>query len=65
MKKKILTAIFLAIFTLALHNEAKSCTNILVTRGASKDGSTMVTYAADSHQLYGELYFNKAKSYAP
>lgn len=65
MKKKILTAILLAIFTLTLHNEAESCTNILVTRGASKDGSTMVTYAADSHQLYGELYFNKAKSYAP
>jgi len=65
MKKKILTVILLAIFTLTLHNEAQSCTNILVTKGASKDGSVMVTYAADSHQLYGELYFNKAKSYAP
>lgn len=65
MKKQILTAILLAMFTLTLHNEAKSCTNILVTKGASKDGSTMVTYAADSHQLYGELYFNKATKYAP
>ncbi len=65
MKKKILTAVLLAIFTLTLHNEAKSCTNILVTKGASKDGSTMVTYAADSHQLYGELYYNKGRNYAP
>ncbi|NCC45605.1 MAG: dipeptidase [Bacteroidia bacterium] len=65
MKKKIMTAILLAIFTLTLHNEAKSCTNILVTKGASKDGSVMVTYAADSHQLYGELYYNRGGKHAP
>ena len=40
---------------------ARACTNILVTRGASADGSTQVTYAADSHVLYGELYFYPAK----
>ncbi len=34
-----------------------ACTNILVTRGASRDGSTMITYAADSHTRYGQLYF--------
>ena len=34
-----------------------ACTSILVTKGASVDGSTHVTYAADSHELYGELYF--------
>ncbi len=33
-----------------------ACTNILVTPGASADGSSIVTYAADSHVLYGELY---------
>ena len=33
-----------------------ACTNLIVTKGASKDGSVMVTYSADSHQLYGELY---------
>lgn len=36
-----------------------ACTNLLVTKGASKDGSTMITYAADSHTLYGELYFKR------
>ena len=30
-----------------------ACTNFIVTRGASTDGSVMVTYAADSHALYG------------
>ena len=32
---------------------ASPCTSILVARGASSDGSTMITYAADSHSLYG------------
>jgi dipeptidase len=41
------------------------CTNFLVTRGASADGSTMVSYAADSHVLYGELYFTPAGRHAP
>ena len=33
-----------------------ACTNFLFTKGSTKDGSTMVTYSADSHVLYGELY---------
>ncbi len=41
-----------------------ACTNFLVTKGASVKGSTMITYSADSHQLYGELYFWPAKDYA-
>ena len=36
---------------------ARACTNILVSKGASADGSTMITYSADSHELYGELAF--------
>ena len=39
---------------------ANACTNFVVSKGASVDGSTMVTYAADSHELYGELYFTPA-----
>ena len=34
-----------------------ACTNFIVTAGASADGSTMVSYSADSHVLYGELYY--------
>lgn len=35
---------------------ALACTNFLLTKQTTKDGSTMVTYSADSHTLYGELY---------
>ena len=37
-----------------------ACTNVLITKGASVDGSNMISYAADSHLLFGELYFAKA-----
>ena len=40
--------------------DADACTNVIITPGASKDGSSIVSYAADSHQLYGELYFTPA-----
>ncbi len=35
---------------------ALACTNFIITKGASADGSVMVSYAADSHGLYGALY---------
>ena len=41
-----------------------SCTNFLVGKDASNDGSTMITYSADSYALYGELYHWPAKKYA-
>lgn len=43
----------------------RACTNVLVTKGASTDGSTMISYAADSHVLYGELYFWPAAEWQP
>jgi len=43
----------------------EACTNLLVTKGASKDGSTMITYSADSHTLYGELYFKRGLRHLP
>lgn len=64
MKKKILLIVFVIILLSAFFvSELNPCTNILVSRGASTDGSTMITYAADSHVLYGELYHWPAKSY--
>ncbi|MEG1585616.1 MAG: C69 family dipeptidase, partial [Bacteroidales bacterium] len=36
--------------------ESHACTSLLVGKKASADGSTMITYAADSHVLFGELY---------
>ena len=40
--------------------ESYACTSLIATKGASADGSTMITYAADSHTLYGELYHQPA-----
>ena len=51
MKRFLLTFALLAGTATAF-----ACTNFIVTKGASTDGSVMVTYAADSHQLYGALY---------
>lgn len=45
--------------------KSDACTNIIVTKGASADGSFMVSYAADSHALFGELYFQEAKDWKP
>jgi dipeptidase len=36
--------------------KAFACTGLLVGKGASADGSVIISYAADSHSLYGELY---------
>ena len=59
---RLSTAITISLAAAALFFSADSraCTNVLVTKGASTDGSNMVSYAADSHQLYGELYYQKA-----
>lgn len=46
----------LAATALVAYGTASACTNFIITRGASTDGSVMVSYAADSHALYGALY---------
>lgn len=39
------------------------CTNFLVGKAASKDGSTFISYSADSYTLFGELYHWSARKY--
>lgn len=55
----------LLVTLLAAGTALEACTNLLVTKGASKDGSTMITYSADSHTLYGELYFKQGGRHQP
>ena len=59
--KTILLTILLAAFFDG--HTTKACTNFIVTKGASKNGSVMITYSADSHVLYGELYYRPARDY--
>ena len=40
-----------------------ACTNFLVGKDASVDGSTMISYAADSYALYGFLHHSPATDY--
>jgi dipeptidase len=55
--------IFLLISVAISQIKLLSCTNFIISKGATKDGSTMITYVADSHVLYGELYYRPAKDY--
>ena len=53
--KKVFAAIVALVLVFSF-GKANACTNFLITKGASTDGSCMISYAADSHVLYGELY---------
>ncbi len=57
MKKTTLSVLLLVLFGLHF-TTGHACTNFLLTRGATADGSTMITYAADSHTRYGQLRFH-------
>ena len=58
--KNILKTLFLSAILMTIGIEGNTCTNVIVSRGASKDGSVLVSYAADSHYLFGELYYKPA-----
>lgn len=62
MSKKFFFAVLIALIFL-FSEENYSCTNFIVTKGASVDGSVMVTYSADSYGFYGELYHYPAAVY--
>ncbi|MCF8226823.1 MAG: C69 family dipeptidase [Bacteroidales bacterium] len=58
-----LGVVLIFIGTMNFSAEVNSCTNFLVTPGASANGTSMITYAADAHVLYGELYYRPAAVY--
>ena len=55
---RIFFVIVIVVAMLPLHT-SMACTNFICSRGASADGSTMITYAADSHVRYGQLRYHK------
>lgn len=61
MKKLSLVLLTAAIL---LAGKVDACTNFIFTKSATKDGSVMVTYAADSHTLFGEMYYWPAQDWA-
>jgi dipeptidase len=63
MKKLFATFLVILIIGVLPEQTTNACTNFLITKGASKDGSVMITYSADSHVLYGELYYWPSKNW--
>ena len=61
MRKFLCTILALALLAAG---RTDACTNVIVTPGASADGSSIISYAADSHMLFGELYFRPAGRFA-
>ena len=57
---KLLAALLLLSTLNAQLSTIFACTNFLVGKNASADGSTMISYAADSYGMYGFLHFAPA-----
>jgi len=58
-------AIGLVIMMFGLSKNTYACSNFLVSKGASADGSVMVTYLADAGGFMDPLYFSPAAEHGP
>ena len=56
MKNYIVAAMLLSVISIQ-YSVISACTNLLVGKDASADGSTMISYAADSYGMFGFLHF--------
>ncbi len=61
MFKKILSIVTVA---LMIQSQSNACTSIIVTKGASKDGSVMTSYNCDSFGAFHPLYHFKPGKHA-
>lgn len=61
MKIKLL---FFTVIFFAVISKSFGCTNLIVGKNASTDGSVIVSYSADSYGLFGELYHYPAATYS-
>lgn len=57
MKQLSVACLVIVVMSIAGTSPVDGCTNFLISKGASADGSTMITYAADSHDFFGALSF--------
>ena len=62
MRRYIVAALLLTVISIQ-YSVINACTNFLVGKDASADGSTMISYAADSYGMYGFLHFSPAADY--
>ena len=59
----MINKIFFSIGFLLFFNNGFACTNFLVGKAATLDGSTIISYSADSYYLFGALYHYPAATY--
>ena len=64
MKKQLFLILAIIFSFTARHSHIDACTSLIAASGATAKGSSMITYAADSHVLYGELYEKKGGNHA-
>ncbi len=64
MIKQIITAVT-CLCALVWATPSQACTNFLVGKKASADGSTLITYNADSYGMFGRLVYYPAARHAP
>jgi dipeptidase len=55
--------LFLLIGLISAYFNSIACTNFLVGKAATVDGSTLISYAADSYFMFGSLYYSPAAVY--
>lgn len=66
MKKAILLLGLLTLnFQLSTFNSVQACTNLIVGKKASADGSVIVTYSSDDYGAYGYLFYQKGGKHQP
>ncbi len=59
------TFFMIVLVNLCSHFDLNACTNFIITKGASKDGSTMITYSADAGGFMEPLKFFPAMEHKP
>ncbi|UCB51864.1 MAG: C69 family dipeptidase [Candidatus Zixiibacteriota bacterium] len=65
MKKRLsVLAISLLVYILLTSTEVQTCTSLLVTKGASEDGSVMITYTCDA-EFHPHLEYTPVADYEP
>ena len=62
MNKRFL---IVSMVVLAAIGQVFACTNFMAGKGATTDGSTLISYAADSYSFYGYLHYVAAADHAP
>ena len=65
MKKHARSLVLLLLFLLLAASAVEGCTTILVTKGASADGSVMISHSDDNDLMDQRIIYVPAQQYAP